>query len=100
PTPDISTLSLHDALPISGRRQLMTVSESQEIEIGREANKQVREDHGLYAEMPGLSAYVASVGRRIAAKSDRPGLKYEFEIVDTRSEEHTSELQSRSDLVC
>src|SRR5262245_42730937 len=37
----------------------------------------------MYAEQPALSAYVAFVGQKIAAKSDRPKLAYTFSIVDT-----------------
>ena len=69
--------------PATGRTELMTVSEKQEVEIGREADKQVRQEQGIYAEKPELAAYVASVGRKIAAKSDRPGVQFQFAIVDS-----------------
>jgi predicted Zn-dependent protease len=69
--------------PATGKHQLMTVSEGQEIEIGREADKQIRETQGIYTEQPALGAYVAFVGAKVAAKSDRPKLAYRFSIVDT-----------------
>src|SRR5437868_10100564 len=69
-TPEIYTLSLHDALPICGRRRL-----GQEGQLGRRAR------HREPAARSGRGA--------------RPG--HERRV---RSEEHTSELQSRFDLVC
>src|SRR5438270_9246292 len=63
-TTDISTLSLHDALPISHRRAF-----AKRIERGRQ---------------------LAGIFERLRI----------VERVTCRSEEHTSELQSQSNLVC
>src|SRR2546428_5138338 len=46
----------------------------------------------------GPAALVFGDGRRVGALLDRNGLRPA--TVEVRSEEHTSELQSRSDLVC
>src|SRR5947209_9636314 len=73
------TLSLHDALPIWGFDAVV---------IGIRAFN-VRKD--LAAKVPALSAY-AEAGGTVIEQYNRPdGL---------RSEEHTSELQSRQYLVC
>src|SRR5690349_24233148 len=53
---------------------------------------------------PGLAEAIVRSGRRLSFTS-RPQTLYGrspivFVCVDTRSEEHTSELQSRRDLVC
>src|SRR5690606_41570303 len=77
-TPEISTLSLHDALPIYGgpgvggqRHRRRDVGHDSEVE-----DEQMRSDQR---------------NRRIQF-DDRRGRR--------RSEEHTSELQSRENLVC
>src|SRR5438034_11744984 len=70
---EIYTLSLHDALPISELSQL-------------------RRPASLYAlAAPGWSGTLASRTASFGLKSLKAGW---------RSEEHTSELQSHSDLVC
>jgi len=69
--------------PATGKRQLMVISESQEVEIGREADVAVRKQYGVYTEKAGLAAYVNSVGQALAAKSDRPTLTYTFQVVDS-----------------
>src|SRR2546428_8578716 len=75
-TTEIYTLSLHDALPISiGARQGQLVEEAR----GPAIEGAVALAAGLVREGTGQEAL------------PRPG---------HRSEEHTSELQSRSDLVC
>src|SRR5258707_14847409 len=65
-TTEIYTLSLHDALPISGLR------------VGKEFLVILRWMRGMYD----------------------PEDRWPAEIGDVRSEEHTSELQSRQYLVC
>src|SRR2546430_12015095 len=73
-TPEIYTLSLHDALPISRGAQLRAVR-------GRMRGRQRRHCGG---------AGRAGHPERAAAGFPPP----------SRSEEHTSELQSQSNLVC
>src|SRR5438034_10869612 len=74
PTTEIYTLSLHDALPIFPRRGYRFVAS-------------VREDGAATASDPAASP--ASGPAQTASQVDVK-----------RSEEHTSELQSHSDLVC
>src|SRR5207249_11634556 len=74
-TPEIYTLSLHDALPILVLRQLQLVVAAVG-QVGQEAGGELG-DFGAHARVQ----LAPQVGER-------------------RSEEHTSELQSRFDLVC
>jgi predicted Zn-dependent protease len=67
--------------PATGRRQLMLVSEAQEIAMGQEADKEAIAAYGLYPD-PKVEAYVNGLGRRLAAKSERPGLPWSFKVVD------------------
>src|SRR5688572_32255252 len=68
-TTEIYTLSLHDALPISGDLRVADLDANQH----RHDRQRCRADPGSFPGRPGN---------------------------DPRSEEHTSELQSQSNLVC
>ncbi len=67
--------------PATGGSMLSLVSESQEIQMGREAATQIDATIGLYDD-PALQAYVFGVGGRLAASSERPHLPWTFKIVD------------------
>ena len=55
--------------PATGRRQLMLVSESREIEMGREADGQITESFGLYASEE-LQAEITRIGEELASRSE------------------------------
>lgn len=67
--------------PATGERQLSFVSEAREIEMGREYDRQIVAEMGLYPD-PELQAYVQALGSRLAAKSERPDLPWTFRVVD------------------
>jgi predicted Zn-dependent protease len=67
--------------PVTGDRQLMLISEAQEIELGREADQQIAAQMGLYDD-PELAQYVSTVGRKLAAASERPQLPWTFRVLD------------------
>ena len=67
--------------PVTGKRELALISESQEIAMGREADKQVAAAYGLYPD-EGLQQYIQALGTRIAAKTERPNLPWTFRVVD------------------
>src|SRR5206468_10358515 len=72
PTTEIHTLSLHDALPISASRR----------------------------PLAGSCRSAPETSRAPRCGTRRAGPSAPFRAGGCRSEEHTSELQSRSDLVC
>src|SRR5206468_10566819 len=78
PPPDISTLSLHDALPISAFAPARAAAAS--------SRRRCR------------SRTAATVAHPRAPVSSSASRRMMRQVL--RSEEHTSELQSRSDLVC
>src|SRR5207249_5716079 len=91
-TSDIYILSLHDALPISraGVHQLPEV-----LDIARVvANQPLRE---MIDHLRG--GVIRSARERLPDPVDS-FIRQDLHEHDVRSEEHTSELQSRFDLVC
>src|SRR5215210_5596348 len=70
--------------PVTGKSELSLVSESQEIQMGQQASKEVAQTIGLYKDQA-VQAYVADLGKRMAAASERPNLPWEFHVVDDAS---------------
>jgi predicted Zn-dependent protease len=68
--------------PVTGRRQLMFMSERQEIRMGQEYDPQVIAAFGLY-ENEKLHAFMEEKGREMAKISHRPQLEYHFRILDS-----------------
>jgi len=67
--------------PATGKKQLMLVSEAQEIAMGKEADQEAIGAYGLYPD-PKVQAYVERLGKGLAAKSERPDLPWSFKVVD------------------
>mgnify|MGYP003575510403 FL=1 len=68
--------------PVTGKRQVALISEEQEIAMGKEADPQIVAQYGLY-EDANLQAFINQKGKEMAAISHRPGLDYQFRIVDS-----------------
>ena len=67
--------------PVTGKSELSLVSESQEIQMGQQGAKEVEQSIGFYKDAA-VNAYVAGIGKRMAAESERPNLPWEFHVVD------------------
>lgn len=67
--------------PATGRRQLMLMSEAEEIQLGRESDQEVRKQMGIYQDAD-LQRYVSEVGQRLARASERPNLPWAYAVVD------------------
>jgi len=67
--------------PVSGGPELMLLSESEEIQLGKQTDVQVRKQYGVYEDQK-LNAYLNDMCQRLARVSHRPNLPYRFEIVD------------------
>src|SRR2546426_5128985 len=67
--------------PATGLRQLMLVSESQEISMGRDYDKEVVASIGLYPDSA-LQRWIQQFGARLAATSQRPNLPWSLRVVD------------------
>ena len=68
--------------PVTGNPNFVTMSESQEVSTGRNEDKKVREQYGIY-DNPVLQRYVNDIGQRLAKASHRAGLQYQFLVVDS-----------------
>ena len=68
--------------PVTGERELMLVSEAQEIAMGREAARQIPQELGLLSDSD-LTRLVQTRGMAIARASERPHLPWEFHVVDS-----------------
>jgi len=67
--------------PVTGRRELALMSETQEIEMGRQGAADVKSSFGLYPDVA-LQAYVNRIGQSLAKSSERPALAWEFHVLD------------------
>lgn len=63
--------------PYTGRRQLLLISEGQELNLGYQAFGEVRQKYQLSRD-PVLTAMVKRVGERIARAANRPDYRWEF----------------------
>src|SRR5699024_11743859 len=88
-TPSIYTLSLHDALPISA------------LKTGGRRFEELCDKYGKDTVLNSIE-HLLDHGEKMTLKALKELPKGTYEAVDyiDRSEEHTSELQSRFDLVC
>src|SRR5690606_39789402 len=94
PTPEICPPSLHDALPISGTWQ--ETGEQPSLTDGYDANSDLAVMSSTASWLAKWSGYAA---REFKTKFIDP-FPYILHNQARRSEEHTSELQSRENLVC
>src|SRR5690606_41820920 len=97
---EIYTLSLHDALPIYVNNEQRKIIYTQRDEILAESSLQDYIEEMIREVMQGMIAnYIPP--ESIHDQWDIEGLELALrEELSIRSEEHTSELQSRENLVC
>jgi len=68
--------------PVTGKKEIMLISENMEIQMGKEIDQALRLEYGLYND-PQLRTYVRQIGRELVPYTHRPHLEYHFEILDT-----------------
>ena len=68
--------------PVTGKSQVVLMSEAQEIATGKEADPQIIAQFGLYDDKA-LQDFITQKGKQLAAISHRPHLAYEFKILDS-----------------
>ena len=65
--------------------QLSNISPRQEVDLGKQINQELVGSEVRLYRNPEVNRYVEQVGRRLAAKSDRPDLPYTFQVVEDDS---------------
>jgi predicted Zn-dependent protease len=68
--------------PVTGKRDFMLLSESQEIAMGQQSDPEIVRYFGLYDDKQ-LQQFINEKGQAMAAISHRKNLRYEFKIVDS-----------------
>jgi predicted Zn-dependent protease len=68
--------------PVTKRKQVVFMSEAQEIQLGKESDPQIIAEFGLYQDSS-LQLFINQKGREMTAISHRPKLDYQFRIVDS-----------------
>lgn len=68
--------------PVTGKKQLMMVSEQQEIEIDKQQSPyQFSSDYGITQDK-NINQYVTRVGKKLIPYVHRPGMPYNFQCVN------------------
>ena len=91
----IAALCLALALPLlagagcetnkaTGRKQLIIISETQEIALGRQAAPGVENEIGKPSKDNGLQARVQAIGKEMCRTSQRPTLPYTFTVLESK----------------
>lgn len=68
--------------PVTGKKQIMLMSEAQEVALGISYDPQVLATFGVYDD-PGLQAFVQAKGTEMGKISHRPNLEYHVKVVDS-----------------
>ena len=68
--------------PVTGKNELMLMSESQELALGKESDPQIVAAYGLYPDDE-IQAFINTKGKEMAAISHRPHLDYQFRVLDS-----------------
>ena len=68
--------------PVTGKKEVMLVSEGQELAMGAESDPAVTAQMGLYPDKK-IQAFINEKGKKMGAISHRPTLTYQFRVVDS-----------------
>ena len=69
--------------PVTGKSELSLYSDQDEIALGAQAAPSMEQESGGLYKDPSLEAYVASVGARLAAASDRKEIPHRYRILNS-----------------
>lgn len=67
--------------PVTGKKELSFVSESQEIAMGQSYAAQVNQEMGVYPDSE-VQQYVSRLGKELAVTTERPRLPWAFTVID------------------
>jgi predicted Zn-dependent protease len=67
--------------PVTGKSELMLLSEADEMQLGKQTDGEVVAQYGIYQDKK-LAAYVDALCQQLARVSHRPNLNYSSQILD------------------
>ncbi len=67
--------------PVTGKREIILMSESQERELGAESDRAIVGQYGLVDDAS-LTAYIEGIGRELASRSHRRDMTFTFRLLD------------------
>lgn len=68
--------------PVTGKKEIMLISEEQEIQMGKEYHPQVLNQFGVYPDST-LQRFIREKGVAMARRSHRPDLPWNFTVVNS-----------------
>lgn len=68
--------------PVTGQRDLVLMSEAQEISLGQQSHQSVMRQYTPY-DNPPLQSLVEELGQKLGRQSHRPNLNYQFSLLDS-----------------
>ncbi|MEL6655288.1 MAG: M48 family metalloprotease [Bacteroidota bacterium] len=68
--------------PVSGKKQFMLMSESQELALGKQSDPSIVAQFGMYQDDQ-LQSFLNEKGQEMAKVSHRPDLAFEFKLLDS-----------------
>lgn len=68
--------------PVTGKKQIMFMTEAQEVALGAQYDPSVVSTFGVY-DSPELLEFITNKGNEIAKISHRPNLEFHYKILDT-----------------
>lgn len=68
--------------PVTGKKELMLMSEDQEIALGQQSDPSIVASFGLYDDQQ-IQNFISTKGQQMAKVSHRPNLPYEFKVLDS-----------------
>lgn len=78
----LSLFSSCSTNPVTGKKQVVLMSEAQEIAMGQEADPQIIQEFGLYPDSS-LQRYMNQKGQEMARISHRPNIAYNFRVLNS-----------------
>jgi predicted Zn-dependent protease len=67
--------------PVTGKQELMLLSDTDEMNLGRETDGKIVQQYGIYEDQK-LTVYLNDICQRLAKVSHRPKLTYYFKVLD------------------
>ncbi len=68
--------------PVTGKKEIMLMSESQELALGAQSDPAIIAQYGLYQDET-LQAFINEKGKEMGVISHKPELEYHFRILDS-----------------